>query len=154
VAEAVTAAVILGGAALLVRRASRTGTGSDAFPSLRRALIDLVTVVAVLLAVVHQPGDVLAAVPAGFAVAVAASATLRRQGVAILLPAAAAAAAVALAVPHLHLYALDRVLTSEIGRTATGLLDAVAVTTAGLLATIALTILVRNDGRARSDAVA
>jgi hypothetical protein len=154
VAEAVTAAVIIGGAALLVRRAGRTGTGSDAVPSLRRALIDLVTVVAVLLAVVHQPGDVLAAVPAGFAVAVAASVTLHRRRVAICLPAAAAAAAVALAVPHLHLYAVDRVLTSGVGRTAAGLLDAVAVTAAGLLATIALTILVRNDGRARSDAVA
>ncbi len=104
-------------------------------------------VLAVLVSMVHQPGDVLAAVPAAVVVGVLAVTALRRtraegqglgQGLGGRRAGLALASVVVLCVPHLHLYAVDRAVTAGLGGTAAGLLDAVAVTLAVVLATAAV----------------
>ncbi len=153
VTEVVVAAVVLGLAAALVRRASRASTASTTSVGgvsddpLQRGLADLVAVLAVLVSMVHQPGDVLAAVPAAVVVGVLAVTALRRtraegqslgQGLGGRRAGLALASVVVLCVPHLHLYAVDRAVTAGLGGTAAGLLDAVAVTLAVVLATAAV----------------
>jgi hypothetical protein len=115
--EAVAPAGVLGASVLLVRRLDRVAAGPVA---------DLLTCLAVLVCVVHQPGDVLIAVPA--AAAVAASVWRDRGG-----SRAIGLAVLALAVPFAHLYTVDTAIGSVFGSRAAGTLDGVAVVVAWCL---------------------
>ena len=137
-AETIAAAVVLVGIGLLVHRARTDTAPTEA--SLTTVWADLVTVLAVLVAVVHQPGDALAAVPAATALAVGL--VYRRWPQAPpWMPAAGWAVVICLAVPHLHLYAVDQVVLEVAGARVAGLLDAAAVLLAAVLAVAALTAL-------------
>lgn len=128
--EVLAAVLVLAAAGVLLRRAEADGARSDPLVS---AAADLLTVLVVMVAVVHQPGDTLAAVPA--AVGVTAAVLRRDRAVdrsrAIRwLP---AAALTALAVPHAHLYVVTRWVTEAAGARADTLVDAVAVMLATVL---------------------
>jgi hypothetical protein len=88
-------------------------------------IADLLTCLAVVVCVVHQPGDVLIAVPA--MAAVAALCRSEPGGLAVL----------ALAVPFAHLYTVDSALVSVFGDRAAVTVDGVAVVLAWGLAAIA-----------------
>ncbi|MEJ2854273.1 MULTISPECIES: glycosyltransferase 87 family protein [unclassified Saccharothrix] len=100
---------------VLVRRLDRIGDDTGA--------ADLLTCVAVVVAVVHQPGDVIIAVPAMAAAAVVwwrRRHELRWLGVAV----------VALLVPFAHLYFVDMVIRELGGVRASVTVDGVAVVVA------------------------
>jgi hypothetical protein len=114
--EPVALVVMLLVSVLLVRRLDRLDVAGGS------AVADLLTCLAVVVAVVHQPGDVLIAVPA-LAVAAAAWWRHRRDGAWWLL----GFAVVALAVPFAHLYFVDRAVDAVLGATAAVTVDGFAV---------------------------
>jgi hypothetical protein len=121
-AEVLVLLGVLAAGVVLVRRLDRV-----ADPALV-AVADLLTCLAVVVCVVHQPGDVLIAVPA---TAVLAAVWWRRRsepgwGVAGL-------SVVALAVPFAHLYVVDETITSLFGARAAVTVDGVAVVLAWVL---------------------
>ncbi|PWW67093.1 glycosyltransferase 87 family protein [Actinokineospora spheciospongiae] len=113
---------VLGVSAVLVRRLDALADTDSGFDT--GAVADLLTGVAVVVAVVHQPGDVLLAVPAMAAAAVAWR--RRRWRVAGL-------ALVALAVPFLHLHVVDTAISAVLGGRASVTVDGVAVIAAWVL---------------------
>ncbi|MEV4054812.1 glycosyltransferase 87 family protein [Amycolatopsis sp. NPDC049688] len=92
-------------------------------------LADLLTCLAVVVCVVHQPGDVLIAVPS--TAAVAALWWRHRAGHGW------GAAVLALAVPFAHLYTVDSVITATLGSRTAVTVDGVAVVLAWGLAVFA-----------------
>ncbi len=123
--EPIVLAGVLVTSALLVRRLDRAGATSVA---------DLLTCLAVVVCVVHQPGDVLIAVPAMAAVAALwwrdrAEPGWGGTGFAVL----------ASAVPFAHLYTVD----SVIGDRVAGTIDGVAVVAAWCLLVFAAVRLTR-----------
>ncbi|WP_244885565.1 glycosyltransferase 87 family protein [Amycolatopsis vancoresmycina] len=120
--ELVVLAGVLAASALLARR-------------LAAPLADLLTCLAVVVCVVHQPGDVLIAVPA--MAAVAALWWRRRAGPWW------GAGALALAVPFAHLYTVDTAITAALGARTAVTVDGVAVVLAWGLAVFAAARLVR-----------
>lgn len=120
---------VLAATVLLVRRLDR-----DAQP----AVADLLTCLAVVVCVVHQPGDVLIAVPAMAAVAALCwqrrhDRSWRTAGVAVL----------ALAIPFAHLYAVDTAIASVLGARVAVTVDGVAVVVAWALLVVFSVRLVR-----------
>jgi hypothetical protein len=114
VAEPLVLVAVLAVSVVLARRLDRDGNP---------AVADLLTCVAVVVAVVHQPGDVLLAVPA-----MALAAYLwwyDRRG---LWPVGLALAA--LAVPFAHLHVVDVVVRSAFGERGSVTIDGVAVVVA------------------------
>jgi hypothetical protein len=146
--EVVAAVLVLGLAIYVLRRAATTspvGAPGMAPDALRSGLADLVAVLAVLIAVVHQPGDVLAAVPSAVVVGAAALRALlgepaRRDRASAWL---AMASVAALAVPHLQVHVVHQLLIDTLGRRGAALLDAAAVV-AALLGLAALILLTRS----------
>ncbi|MFD7658030.1 glycosyltransferase 87 family protein [Actinosynnema sp. NPDC059797] len=118
-AEAAVPVVALAVSAVLVRRLDRAGAPAAA---------DLLTCLAVVVAVVHQPGDVLIAVPALVAVAVAWWPRRRERGLwpvgAVLLLAA---------VPFAHLHFVSLAVRDVLGARADVTLDGVALVLAWAL---------------------
>ncbi|KZB81063.1 hypothetical protein AVL48_37635 [Amycolatopsis regifaucium] len=117
--ELVVLAAVLVVSVLFVRRLDR----ADAVP-----VADLLTCLAVVVCVVHQPGDVLIAVPAMAAVSALwwhhrSEPSWGTAGTAIL----------ALAVPFAHLYTVDSVVISLFGTRAAVTVDGVAVVLAWCL---------------------
>jgi Glycosyltransferase family 87 len=121
-AEPVTLVVVLGVSAVLARRLDRIAEPDTA------AVADLLVCVAVVASVVHQPGDVLFAVPAAALVAVVWWHRRDERG---WLPVGLAVAAVA--VPFLHLHAVDTVIRAVLGERASVTVDGAAVVAAWLL---------------------
>ncbi len=121
--ELVVLAAVLVVSLLLVRRLDRVSAGPVA---------DLLTCLAVVVCVVHQPGDVLIAVPA-----MAATAALGWRHRAEPGWGAAAAAVLALAVPFAHLYTVDTAVVSVFGARAAVTVDGLAVVLAWGLAVFA-----------------
>ncbi|SEF24106.1 Protein of unknown function [Amycolatopsis pretoriensis] len=109
--ELVVLAVVLATSVWLVRRLDRDG---------ETPVADLLTCLAVVVCVVHQPGDVLLAVPA-----LVTLCWWRERLV--------AAAVVALAVPFAHLYTVDSAVVSAFGPRAAVTVDGVAVVVAWCL---------------------
>jgi glycosyl transferase family 87 len=109
--ELVVLAGVLVTSVLLVRRLDHGAAAP---------LADLLTGLAVVVCVVHQPGDVLIAVPAMAAVA---ARWWRERGPAGL-------AVLALAVPFAHLYTVDSAVVATLGARAAVTLDGVAVVVA------------------------
>ncbi len=109
--ELVVLAVVLATSVWLVRRLDREG---------ETPVADLLTCLAVVVCVVHQPGDVLLAVPA-----LVALCWWREKLV--------TAAVLALAVPFAHLYTVDSAVVSAFGPRAAVTVDGVAVVVAWCL---------------------
>ncbi|MBM7814317.1 glycosyltransferase 87 family protein [Saccharothrix algeriensis] len=128
-AEAFALVAVLAVSAVLVRRLDRAG---------RSPVADLLTCAAVVVAVVHQPGDVLIAVPA---LALAAVSWWRDPrawpGVAV----------VALLVPFAHLHFVDAAVRDLVGSRASVTVDGVAL----VLAWVALVVHARRRGRATAE---
>ncbi|WP_410599656.1 glycosyltransferase 87 family protein [Amycolatopsis sp. lyj-90] len=127
--EVTVLAGVLAASVLLVRRLDRAGSTPVA---------DLLTCLAVVVCVVHQPGDVLITVPA--LAAVAALWWRNRAG-----PGwgAAGFAVLASAVPFAHLYIVDSVVVSVLGTRAAVTVDGVAVVAAWCLLAAAAVRLTR-----------
>lgn len=119
-AEVVALVGALAVSAVLVRRLDRAGAPAAA---------DLLTCLAVVVAVVHQPGDVLIAVPAMVAAAVA---WWRRRGDWRLV----GWSLVLLAVPFCHLHFVSLAVRGVAGARADVTVDGVAVVLAWLLAVV------------------
>ncbi|WP_410597405.1 glycosyltransferase 87 family protein [Amycolatopsis sp. lyj-23] len=117
--ELVVLAVVLVTSALLARRVPAP-------------LADLLTCLAVVVCVVHQPGDVLIAVPSMAAVAASWWRHRAEPGWG-----AAGLAVLALAVPFAHLYTVDAAVAATLGARAAVTLDGVAVVAAWGLAVFA-----------------
>ncbi|MDQ7807321.1 glycosyltransferase 87 family protein [Amycolatopsis sp. A133] len=117
--ELVVLAGVLVTSALLIRAAAEP-------------VAELLTVLAVVVCVVHQPGDVLIAVPA---MATVAALWWRHRGE----PgwSAAGLAVLALAVPFAHLYTVDSAVVSLFGARAAVTVDGAAVVVAWGLAVVA-----------------
>ncbi|MGK3208884.1 glycosyltransferase family 87 protein [Amycolatopsis sp. MEPSY49] len=109
--ELVVLAVVLATTVWLVRRLDRDG---------ETPVADLLTCLTVVVCVVHQPGDVLLAVPA-----LVALCWWRERLV--------TAAVLALAVPFAHLYTVDSAVVSALGPRAAVTVDGVAVVVAWCL---------------------
>ncbi|MDQ3405909.1 MAG: glycosyltransferase 87 family protein [Actinomycetota bacterium] len=115
-AELIALVVVLAASAVLVRRLDRVGAPDTS------AIADLLTGLAVVVAVVHQPGDVLITFPS---MAVAAAVWWQRRsqpgwrplGWTILV----------LAVPYAHLHVVDSLIASVLGARAAVTVDGVAV---------------------------
>ncbi|MEC3977321.1 glycosyltransferase 87 family protein [Amycolatopsis sp. H20-H5] len=130
--EAVVLAGVLVSGVLLTRRLDGL-----ALP----ALADLLTCLAVVVCVVHQPGDVLIAVPAMAAVAGLWWRHRHERGWA-----PAGLAVLALAVPFAHLYVADSAIGSLFGTRAAVTVDGVAVVVSWLLLVVfAVRLLRRRD---------
>ncbi|MCR3753824.1 glycosyltransferase family 87 protein [Lentzea californiensis] len=119
-AELLALCGVLAVTALLARRLDRTANGSEA--------ADLLTCLGIVVALVHQPGDVLIAVPAMTALAVVCwrrrkDGHWRWAGVAALL----------LVVPFAHLYFVDTAIKGVLGARAAVTLDGIAVVAAWLV---------------------
>lgn len=121
-AEAIVLLGVLGLTVLLVRRLDRLADPDAA------AAADLLTCLAVVVAVVHQPGDVLLAVPAMAFAAVVWWQRRRDHGWTLV-----GLAVAALAVPFAHLHAVDVVVRATLGDRAAVTVDGVAVVVAWLL---------------------
>jgi hypothetical protein len=115
IAEPLVLVAVLTVSVLLVRRLDRD----------HPAIADLLTCLAVVVAVVHQPGDVLIAVPA-MTLAAYTWWSNRRE----LWPVGLAVAA--LAVPFAHLHVVDVAVRSALGERGSVTLDGVAVVVAWL----------------------
>jgi hypothetical protein len=120
-AESVALVGVLAIGVVLVRRLDRL-TDPDA-----AAVADLLTCLTVMVAVVHQPGDVLIAVPAATLAVVVWWARRRERGWWPL-----GLAVVALAVPFAHLHAVDVVVRAMLGARASVTLDGLAALVAWL----------------------
>ncbi|GGP77659.1 glycosyltransferase 87 family protein [Saccharothrix coeruleofusca] len=132
-AEALALVGVLAASAVLARRLDR-----DADPG-AGAVADLLTCVAVVVAVVHQPGDVLIAVPAMVAVV---ALWWRRRGERDWRVVGLAVAA--LAVPFAHLHLVDTAIRALFGGRVGVTVDGVAVVAAWVL------LVVFAAGRARA----
>jgi hypothetical protein len=110
---------VLAATALLARKLDRGDEDS-------RSLADLITCVGAVVALVHQPGDVLIAVPAMAAVAVVC---WRRQKDWQLT----GAALLALAVPFVHLYFVNSAVVGLFGSRVDVTVDGVAIVVAWVL---------------------
>jgi len=121
-AEPLALAGVLAVSVVLVRRLDRLGI-PDAC-----AVADLLTCLAVVVAVVHQPGDVLIAVPSATLAAVVWWRHRREHR----LPLVGLAVA-ALAVPFAHLHVVDSAVRALFSPRAAVTLDGVAVVTAWLV---------------------
>lgn len=121
-AEPLALVAVLGVSVPLVRRLDRAADPDGP------AVADLLTCLAVVVAVVHQPGDVLFAVPSA---ALAAVVWWRRRRERGLLPLGLAVAA--LAVPFAHLHAVDSVVRAGLGARASVTVDGLAVVAAWVL---------------------
>jgi hypothetical protein len=117
--EPVALSAVLAVSVLLVRGLDRLADPDAG------AVADLLTCLAVVVAVVHQPGDVLVAVPA---MALAAVVWWSRRG---WWPLSLALAA--LAVPFAHLHVVDVAVLAVLGERASVTLDGVAVVAAWLV---------------------
>jgi hypothetical protein len=135
--EVVVLAGVLVVSAVLVRRLDRVAAAP---------LADLLTCSAVVVCVVHQPGDVLIAVPATVAVAALGWRNRAEPGWG-----AAGLAILALAVPFAHLYAVDSAVVSAFGTRAAVTVDGVAVVASWCLLVFAA---VRSAGARATRAVA
>ncbi|WP_433261924.1 glycosyltransferase family 87 protein [Actinosynnema sp. CS-041913] len=124
-AELLTLVTVMAVTVVLVRRLDRVGEVAAA---------DLLTCLAVVVAVVHQPGDVLIAVPALALVAV----RWWRDRTPVL-----GIVVVAMAVPFAHLHFVDTVIRDLFGARASVTVDGIAL----VVAWVALAVLAR--GRAR-----
>jgi hypothetical protein len=133
-AEPVALVGVLAVSVLLVRRLDRLDDPGAT------AVADLLTCLAVVVAVVHQPGDVLFAVPAGVLVAV----TWWQRGPD--RPPLAGFAVAALAVPFAHLHVVDSAVRALFSARAAVTLDGVAVVAAWL----ALVVFAARHTRAAS----
>jgi len=120
-ADSVGLVVVLAAGVVLVRRLDRL-TDPDA-----TAVADLLTCLTVVVAVVHQPGDVLFAVPAAALAAVVWWSRRAERGWWPL-----GLAVTALAVPFAHLHVVDEVVRATLGVRASVTLDGVAVAVAWL----------------------
>ncbi|MEV6829528.1 glycosyltransferase 87 family protein [Amycolatopsis sp. NPDC051102] len=123
--EPVVLAGVLGASALLARR-------------LTTPLADLLTCLAVVVCVVHQPGDVLIAVPSMAAVAALWWRHRAEPGLG-----AAGLAVLALAVPFAHLYTVDSAVVATLGSRVAVTVDGAAVVLAWALAVFAAVRLTR-----------
>jgi hypothetical protein len=141
-AEPVALAGVLAVSVLLVRRLDRLGD-ADA-----TAVADLLTCLAVVVAVVHQPGDVLLAVPAATLAAVVWWRRRREHG----WPLAGLAVA-ALAVPFAHLHVVDSAVRALFSARAAVTLDGVAVVAAWLALVVFAARHTRAALAARSEAL-
>ncbi|MFF1611479.1 glycosyltransferase 87 family protein [Amycolatopsis sp. NPDC058278] len=117
--ELVVLAGVLVASALLIRKT-------------KEPVADLLTLLAVVVCVVHQPGDVLIAVPAMAAVAALWWHHRGERGWG-----AAGLAVLALAVPFAHLYTVDTLVVSVLGSRTAVTVDGVAVVLAWGLAVVA-----------------
>nr|WP_246481146.1 glycosyltransferase 87 family protein [Amycolatopsis umgeniensis] len=117
--EPIVLAGVLVTSVLLVRRLDRAGSAPVA---------DLLTCLAVVVCLVHQPGDVLIAVPSMAAVAALWWRDRPEPG-----GSAPCFALLALAVPFAHLYTVDSTIVSVFGERAAVTIDGVAVVAAWCL---------------------
>ncbi|OLZ54771.1 hypothetical protein BS329_09360 [Amycolatopsis coloradensis] len=127
--EPIVLAGVLAATVPLVRRLD--GAGST-------AVADLLTCLAVVVCVVHQPGDVLITVPALAAVAALWWRNRSEPGWG-----AVGFAVLALAVPFAHLYIVDSTVVSVLGTRAAVTVDGVAVVAAWCLLAVAAVRLTR-----------
>lgn len=136
--EALTLVLVLGVAAVLLRRLDRTGDEGDG------VLADLLTGLTTIVALVHQPGDLLVTLPAMAGVA-GWWWTHRADRGARLLPVVLAL----LAVPYLHLFFVDAAIRGAFGDRVAGTVDGVAAVAcwAVLVAVAAARSRVRTDPR-------
>ncbi|KJK52329.1 hypothetical protein UK23_04180 [Lentzea aerocolonigenes] len=118
-AELVALIGVLAATAFLARKLDRGGEDS-------RSVADLITCVGAVVALVHQPGDVLIAVPAMAAVAVVC--WRRRQDWQLL-----GAALLALVVPFVHLYFVNSAIVGLFGSRTDVTVDGVAIVVAWVL---------------------
>lgn len=116
-AELLALCGVLAATALFARRLDRTPDGS--------VVADVLTCLGIVVALVHQPGDVLIAVPA-LVMLVAQCRRRRLEG----LWRWAAGAALLLVVPFAHLYFVDTAVRNLFGARASVTLDGLAVVTA------------------------
>ncbi|MFD9700822.1 glycosyltransferase family 87 protein [Lentzea sp. NPDC059081] len=119
-AELLALCGVLAATALLARRLDRAENGSE--------VADVLACLGIVVALVHQPGDVLIAVPALVALAVLcwrrrAEGHWRWAGFAVLL----------LAVPFVHLHFVDTAVRNLFGTRASVTLDGLAVVAAWVL---------------------
>ncbi|MCO1658243.1 glycosyltransferase family 87 protein [Pseudonocardia humida] len=144
-AELVTLVGVMVVAALLVRALDRTGDDGDS------VLADLLIGLSITIAIVHQPGDVLVALPAA-AGAAGWWWTRRTERPAWPLP----LALVLFAFPFAHLFALDTVLRGLFGEQFALTVDGIAIIAAWLVLVGYVVVRVRNTGRrgTRQDEVA
>ncbi len=131
-AEALALVGILALSVVLLRRLDRLGNPNAT------AIADLLTCLAVVVAVVHQPGDLLIAVPAMALVAALWWRHRREHDWRIV-----GFAVAALAVPFAHLHFVDNALVALLGARAGVTLDGVAIVTAWVLLVIYAFRLVR-----------
>jgi hypothetical protein len=129
--ELVVLAAVLVTSVMLARRLDRVSATPVA---------DLVTCLAVVVCVVHQPGDVLIAVPA-----MAATAALWWRHRAEPGWGPAGFAVLALAIPFAHLYTVDTAIASALGPRAAVTLDGAAVVVAWCLLVFAAVRLTRGS---------
>ncbi|MFD4675668.1 glycosyltransferase family 87 protein [Lentzea sp. NPDC058450] len=130
-AELVALLAVLTTTALLARRLDRTENGEP--------VADLLICLGIVVALVHQPGDVLIAVPAMTALAVLAwkrrnDAHWRWAGIATVL----------LAVPFAHLYFVNTAIKGTLGARADVTLDGLAVVAAWVVLVVFATRHVRR----------
>jgi Glycosyltransferase family 87 len=139
-AELLALVVVMVVSALLVRALDRTGDDGD------HVLADLLTGLAVVVAVVHQPGDILIAVPA--AVGVAGwwwrhRADRPTWAVPVLL--------VLFAFPFAHIFAVDTVIRSAFGEHVALTVDGVATVLAWLVLVVLSVIRSRRSAARRPE---
>ncbi len=120
-AELIALVGVLAATALLARRLDR---GDDD----HRAVADLITCVGVVVALVHQPGDVLIAVPAMTVLAVVCWRRRRERDWRL-----AGLAVLALLVPFAHLYFVNTAVAGLFGHRADVTLDGAAIVAAWVL---------------------
>lgn len=134
-AELVAMVVVLGLSAWALRglvRRERVG-GDDA--PVAAVLADLLVAVAVVTAIVHQPGDLLVTFPATVAAAGLWVALGNRTRAAVSRPLLGASIAL-ISVPYLHVHQVDDVVTTVLGAGTAGAMDGVAIVTAWVVVLI------------------
>jgi len=128
-AELVALVAVLGLSAWMVRglvRRERMG-GADA--SVAAVLADLLVGMAVVTAIVHQPGDLLITFPATVAAAGLWAALRNRTRAAVNRPLLGAVIAL-ISVPYLHVHQVDDVVTTVLGAGVADAMDGVAIVAA------------------------
>ena len=139
-AEPLALVVVLVVSALLVRRLDRVAD-PDA-----TAVADLLTCLAVVVAVVHQPGDVLLAVPSAALAAVVWWQRRRERHWALV-----GLAVAALAVPFAHLHVVDSAVRTLFSDRAAVTLDGVAVVAAWLVLSVFAVVAARHTRALRPE---
>lgn len=134
-AELVTMVAVLGLSAWVLRglvRRERAG-GDDA--PVAAVLADLLVGMAVVTAIVHQPGDLLVTFPATVAAAGLWVALGNRTGAAVSRPLLGASIAL-VSVPYLHVHQVDDVVTTVLGLGVADAMDGVAIVAAWVVVLI------------------